>query len=120
MYNNFTFIRSQKATNTDLGLIQTTPHQSKLEQTLDSFNLQEDMYLDKLIIKAVKQRDSYWFLFLFITIDEFTQVRVCVRACVCMWNGWMEGFYVLYFRTSEGLIGQPGTILKVMCTCGTG
>ena len=24
--------------------------------------------------------------------------------------GWMEGFYVLYFRTSEGLIGQPGTM----------
>ena len=22
----------------------------------------------------------------------------------------MEGFYILYFRTSEGLIGQPGTM----------
>ena len=25
-------------------------------------------------------------------------------------DGWMEGFHMLYFRTSEDLIGQPGTI----------
>ena len=25
-------------------------------------------------------------------------------------KGWMYGFYVLYFHTREGLIGQPGTM----------
>ena len=25
-------------------------------------------------------------------------------------KGWMDGFYILYFCTSEGLIGQPGTL----------
>ena len=25
-------------------------------------------------------------------------------------DGWMEGFYILYFCTSEGLTGQPGTM----------
>ena len=25
-------------------------------------------------------------------------------------DGWMEGFYILYFCSSEGLTGQPGTM----------
>ena len=29
-------------------------------------------------------------------------------------DGWMEGFYVLYFSTKEGLIGQPGTMKELI------
>ena len=31
------------------------------------------------------------------------------------WRSLMDGFYVLYFRTSDGLTGQPGTMTMRRC-----
>ena len=42
-------------------------------------------------------------------LSIFTHIySVCLSVPIYK-DGWMEGFYVLYFRTSEGLIGQTGT-----------